>query len=159
MKGAIYINTDNYGIHAVEFEMNRKYIDKLEKTFVQRNARGYSVKPKSIKYRVGYKYMNNRYFLSHVRGDMEFFARKKKKIFGNTYNLFFEMAVNSVDTVNVKRYARDERAPLHTVFSETINNYDPAFWGTDNFLRPEEDIQEALVRIGARLSRFTNNSQ
>ncbi len=159
-KGAIYISTSNYGFHAFDFEINQDYINKLERSFIQQAARGFNVKVRSAKYRVNYRYINNRYYLNHVRGDLEFYARKKNRVFGSTYYIFFEMAVTDIDTVNVKRFTREERAPLHSIFSETINHYDREFWGTDNFVRPEESIKEALSRINARLGEYTsNNSQ
>lgn len=158
-QGSIYINTTNYGIHFIEFEINPEYLEKVDLGLVKQSARGYIVKPRSLKYRVNYRYTNNRYYLSHVRGDLEFFTRKKKKLFGSTFNIFFEMAINDIDTVNVVRFAREERTPVHTIFSETITSYDPEFWGTDNFLRPEESIEDALNRINARLGKFSNSSQ
>jgi len=159
-KGSIYINTSNYGIHAVDFEINDDYIDKLERSYIQQAAKGFNVKIRSAKYRVNYRYINKRYYLNHVRGDLEFYARKNNRLFGNTYTIFFEMAVTDIDTVNVHRFAREERAPLHSIFSETISSYDRQFWGTDNYVGPEESIKEALSRINARLDEYkTNNSQ
>ncbi|MFO7851288.1 MAG: carboxypeptidase-like regulatory domain-containing protein [Bacteroidota bacterium] len=159
-EGVIYINTQDYGIHAFDFEINQDYINKLDRSFIQRSAKGFNVKIRSAQYRINYRHINNRYYLNHVRGDLEFYARKKNRIFGNTYTIFFEMAITNIDTVNVQRFAREERAPLHSIFSETINSYDREFWGTDNYVRPEESIKEALSRINARLGEYTsNNSQ
>ncbi|MBN1388560.1 MAG: carboxypeptidase-like regulatory domain-containing protein [Bacteroidales bacterium] len=159
-KGSIYINTTNYGIHAVDFEINQDYINQHERTFIQQMARGFNVKVRSAKYRVNYRNINDRYYLNHVRGDLEFYARKKNRMLGSTYYIFFEMAITDIDTVNVERFAREERAPLHSIFSETINSYDRKFWGTDNFVRPEENIEDALSRISARLAEYSsNNSQ
>ena len=159
-KGTIYINTSNYGIHEVDFEINEDYIHKLERSYIEQAARGFNVKIRSAKYRVNYRYINNRYYLNHVRGDLEFYARKNNRLFGNTYTIFFEMSITEIDTVNVKRLAREERAPRHSIFSESINSYDRQFWGTDNYVRPEESIKEALSRINARMSEYIfNNSQ
>ena len=156
-KGVMYINTVNYGIHGVDFEINEDYIDKLERSYIQQAARGFNVRIRSAKYRVNYRYINERFYLNHVRGDLEFYARKKNRLFGNTYTIFFEMAVTDIDTLNVRRFEREERAPLHSIFSETINTYDRQFWGTDNYLGPEESIKEALSRINAMMSEYKSN--
>ncbi len=159
-KGVLYINTTNYGIHGAEFSINEKYIDEIEKTMIQQTARGYRIKARSMKYRVNYIFLNGRFFLNHVRGDLEFYARKKNKLFGNAFNISFEMAVNKIDTVNVHRFSREERAPVHSIFSETISAYDREFWGTDMYVKPEESIMEALSRINARMEEYkANNSQ
>jgi hypothetical protein len=153
-EGYIYINTTNYGIHSAEFRINPDYIHKLDNRFVPHTSRGFIVKPRSVKYRTDYRYIEGRYYLNHVRGDLEFTARKKRTLFSTQYNIFFEMATTDIDTVSVSRFNRNELISTTSVFSETIRGYDPAFWGTDNFIAPEEDIREAITRINARLSRF-----
>ncbi len=153
-QGSIYINTANYGVHSFEFEINPDYINILSTNFIRESSRGFSVKLRNVRYKVDYSYVNNRYFLNHVRGDLEFFARKKKKLFGSNYNIIFEMAVTGIDTNNVERFARDRIVPRQTVLWETINEYDTEFWGTDNFIQPELSIQEALKEINARLGEF-----
>lgn len=153
-KGLIYINTDNYGVHSVEFEINEKYIDKIDDQFVPQSSKGFSVKVRKVRYKVDYRYLNGRYYLNHVRGDLEFYARKKRSLFGSPYFIFFELATTSVDTVNVSRFSRDETIPTGNIFSDIINGYDPDFWGTDNFVKPEDNIQEALMRINAKPGKF-----
>lgn len=156
-KGSIFINTDNYGVHSAEFEVNTDYIDKLANTLIKKKAKGYTVKPRRIKYKVDYRYINNRFYLNHVRGDLEFNARKKRKLFASTYYVSFEMVVTKIDSVNVALFKRDKRSPSHLIFSETINDYDPDFWGTDNYMKPEEDIRESLSRISTRLGRYVKH--
>lgn len=153
-KGYIYINTENYGVHSAEFEINPDYIGIVDDQFVPQAARGYNVKVKKAKYKVDYRLLNGRYFLNHVRGDLEFFVRKKRTLFGNPYNVFFELATTAIDTVNVTRFERNETVPTNSVFSEIKNQYDPYFWGADNFLKPEENIQEAIRKINSRLEKF-----
>lgn len=153
-EGYIYINTTNYGIHSAEFRINPDYIHKLDNRFVPHTSRGYVVKAKSVRYRTDYRFVNGHYYLNHVRGDLEFAARKKRTLFSTQYNIFFELATTNIDTVSVSRFNRNELVSTTAVFSETIKGYDPAFWGTDNFIAPEEDIREAITRINARLSRF-----
>ncbi|MFN2380862.1 MAG: STN and carboxypeptidase regulatory-like domain-containing protein [Bacteroidales bacterium] len=153
-EGYIYINTTNYGMYSAEFRINPDYIHKLDNRFVPHTSRGYVVKARSVKYRTDYRYINGRYYLNHVRGDLEFAARKKRTLFSTQYNIFFELATTNIDTTSVSRFNRNEQISTTSVFSETIRGYDPEFWGTDNFIAPEEDIREAINRINARLSRF-----
>lgn len=157
-EGSIYINTTNLGIHGINFKINEEYINLLDRTFIQQAARGFKVKIRSAEYLVNYRYINDRYYLNHVRGDLRFYARKENRLFGSTYDIFFEMAITGIDTLNVERFAREERAPLHSIFSETIEQYDWEFWGTDNFVRPEENIKDALRRIDARLGEYKSNN-
>jgi hypothetical protein len=153
-EGLIYINTDNFGIHSVEFQINEKYISELDDQFVSQSTSGYNIKVRKAKYKVEYRFLNGRYYLNHVRGDLEFFARKKKELFGSPYYIFFEMATTDINTENIVRFNRSDQLETGAVFSNFISRYDPDFWGTDNFLKPEENIQEAIKRINAKLDRF-----
>ena len=156
-RGSIYINTVNYGVHSAKFEINPDYINKLARGYVQKRAKGFNVKPQRIKYKVDYRYVNNRFYLNHVRGDLEFNARKRRNIFSTTYYVFFEMAVTKIDSSNVARFKKDEKSPLHLIFSETINDYDADFWGADNYMQPEDDIRESLNRITTRLGMYVKD--
>jgi len=108
-----------------------------------------------VKYSVSYRKIGNRYFLSHVRGDLEFLSKQKKRVFNTQFKVFFEMAVTNVSTEKVGRFEREELAPSHSVFSRTIRNYDNAFWGSQDFVKPEENLIQALKDMKVRLQEFS----
>jgi hypothetical protein len=64
------------------------------------------------------------------------------------------MAVTSSSLENVTRFEREELAPVHSVFSRTITDYDPLFWENQEFLKPEENLLEALRNMKVRLQEF-----
>ena len=64
------------------------------------------------------------------------------------------MATTSIDSSEVERFSRDLVVPVHSVFSEIIEGYDPGFWGTDNYVQPETNIEEALERLNTKLGQF-----
>ena len=78
-KGSIYINTSSYAIIQVEFEINPEYISKSREDFVTNPSHGYSIWPVKVKYNVSYRKIGERYFLNHVRGELEFQCKTKKK--------------------------------------------------------------------------------
>ena len=154
-KGSIYINTYNFAIEQAEFEINSAYIQKSKEDFISYQAKGYSMWPVSIKYSVSYRKINNRYFLNHVRGDLGFIAKQKKKLFNAPFNVFFELAITDMTLTNVSRFDREEVAPAYSVFSRTIKNYDPVFWGNQDFLKPEDNLLQALKNMKVQLQEFT----
>jgi hypothetical protein len=154
-KGAIYINTISYAVLRAEFELNPDYIHKSRADFITDNARGYRMWPEKMKYTVSYRKINDRYFLNHVRGDLVFNARQKNRLFNSTFDVFFELAVTETSLENVSRFDREELAPVHSVFSKTISSYDPVFWGNMDFLRPEENLLQALKNMNVRLQEFS----
>lgn len=154
-RGSIYINTTDYAILKTDFEINPAYLHKMKDSFVSNPSKGFSTWPVSVKYSISYRKINDRYFLSHVRGDLAFSSKQKKKLFNTQFNVFFEMAVTSVNLENVTRFEREELAPIHSVFSKTINRYDPVFWGNQDFLKPEENLLQAIKDMKVKLHEFT----
>ncbi len=154
-KGTVYINTVDYGILYAEFEINPLLIHKMKDTFISTSSRGFNTWPVSVKYTVSYRKVNERYFLSHVRGDLIFASKQKKKLFSTQFKVFFELAVTETTLNNVTRFDRDELAPIHSIFSRTINNYDPLFWGNQDFLRPEDNLLQSLKNMNVKLQEFS----
>ncbi len=154
-RGSIYINTDDFAILNADFELNPKYILKLKDSFILSPTRGYSTWPVSVKYMVSYRKVNNRYFLNHVRGDLIFLSKQKKKLFNSQFSVFFELAVTGISLENVGRFDREELAPIHSIFSKAIDDYDPGFWQNQDFLKPEDNLLQALKNMNVRLLEFS----
>ncbi len=154
-KGSIYINTFTYAIEQAEFEINPAYIQKSKDNYITFETKGYSIWPASVKYNVSYRKISGRYFLNHVRGDLLFTAKQRKRLFNSSFNVFFELAVTDIRLDNVERFERDELAPVHSVFSKNLQNYDPVFWGNMDFLKPEESLLQALKNMNVKLQEFT----
>jgi hypothetical protein len=154
-KGSVYINTVDYGILHAEFELNKVLIHKMKDSFIANSTHGFNTWPVSVKYSVSYRKVNDRYFLSHVRGDLIFSSNQKRKLFNTQFNVFFELAITETDLNNVARFDRDELAPIHSIFSKTITDYDPQFWGNQDFLRPEDNLLQALKNMNVRLQEFS----
>ena len=154
-KGVFYVNTGDYAILQADFELNLKYIQKIRDSFISSQSHGYNTWPLSVKYSVSYRKMNGRYFLSHVRGDLLFASKRKKQLFSNQFKVFFELAVTDMNLKNVTRFDRDEVAPVHSVFSRTINQYDPEFWENQDFLKPEDKLLQALKNMKVKMQLFS----
>jgi len=154
-RGSIFINTDDFAILGADFELHPKYLQKLKDSFILSSSRGYTTWPVSVKYRVSYRKINNRYFLNHVRGDLVFLSKQKKKLFNSQFKVFLELAITSVNTENVARFEREELAPVHSVFSKTIKSYDQDFWGNQDFLKPEDNLLKALKNMNVKLQEFS----
>ncbi len=154
-KGSIYINTVDFGILYAEFELNQALLHKMKDSFVTNPLHGFNTWPTSVKYSVSYRKVNNRYFLSHVRGDLVFISRKKNKLFHSQFRVFFELAITETKLNNVTRFDREELAPIHSIFSKTITNYDPTFWENQDFLKPEDNLLQALKNMNVKLQEFS----
>ncbi|HLN55226.1 MAG TPA: STN and carboxypeptidase regulatory-like domain-containing protein [Bacteroidales bacterium] len=154
-RGTIFINTSDFGIYKAEFEISPSKISKIKESFITSSAGGFITWPVSVKYSVSYRKSDGRYFLSHVRGDLLFNSKQRKRLFNSQFNVFFELAITDTELKNVKRFEREDLAPVHSVFSKTITSYDPEFWGDQNFLRPEENLLQALKKMRVKLQEFS----
>jgi hypothetical protein len=154
-KGTVYINTNDFAIVHAEFEINPKLIDKIKNSFVAAGSHGFNTWPTSVKYTVSYSKMDNRYFLNHVRGDLIFTSSQKRRLFRLQFKVFFELAVTETRLDNVERFDREELAPIHSVFSRTITNYDSDFWGNQDFLKPEDNLLHELKNMNVKLLEFS----
>ncbi|MCK7537507.1 MAG: hypothetical protein MZV63_44400 [Marinilabiliales bacterium] len=154
MQGDIFINVDDYSLVLAEFEVNPLYVEQTGESFISRLPRDYSMRPEYVRYRARYRQVDGRYYLAHVRGDLGFMARGKKRVFSSRFNIFFELAITDHRTDNVVRFDHEELAPAYSIFSRTINGYDAGFWKDFDFLKPEEDLVEALEKLNVRLGEF-----
>lgn len=154
-KGTVFINTSDFGVYNAEFEINPSQIEKMKSSFITSSSRNFTTWPLSVKYTVSYRKINGRYFLSHVRGDLLFVSRQRNRLFKTQFKVFFELAITETSLNNVKRFEREELAPVHSIFSETINTYDTEFWGDQDFLKPEDNLIDALRNMKVRLQEFS----
>ncbi len=154
-KGTVYINTVDYAVLNAEFELNEAFLFKMKDLFIANSTRGFTTWPVSVKYSVSYRKVNGTYYLSHVRGDLQFASKKKRRVFNSPFTVFFELAITDIELNNVTRFDRDEVAPVHSVFSKVINSYDPLFWGDQDFLRPEDNLLQELRNMKVNLQEFS----
>ena len=127
----------------------------MKNSYITASSHGFDTWPISVKYSVSYRKMDNRYFLNHVRGDLVFTTNQRKRLFHSQFKVFFELAITNTDLKNVTRFDREELAPIHSIFSKTILNYDPKFWGNQDFLRPEDNLLQALKNMNVQLQEFS----
>jgi hypothetical protein len=153
-RGSVYINTDDFAVVKADYELHPKYIRQLKDSFVTSSSRGLLTWPVTAKYSVSYRKINGRYYLSHVRGDLLFASKEKKRLFSTQFSVFFELAITGISTTNVSRFDRDVLAPIHSIFSETVTDYDANFWGDQDFLKPEDNLIQALKNVKVKLLEF-----
>jgi hypothetical protein len=152
--GSMFINTVDFAMVHTEFEINPAYLQKMKSSFILNPSKDFTTWPVSVKYSISYRKVNGRYFLSHARGDLEFSSKRKKRLFNTQFNVFFELAVTDINLENVVRFEREELAPIHSVFSRTITSYDPVFWENQDFLKPEDNLLQALKNMKVKLQEF-----
>ncbi|RXQ91560.1 carboxypeptidase-like regulatory domain-containing protein [Ancylomarina salipaludis] len=153
MQGTLYIDTRSLAIIRAEFSYPLKRINETKNHFIAQKSSKTKVRPLKIEYDVSYKNINGKYYLNHTKGNLKFKVRHKRNFFSKTFETCFEMAITQVDTNNVERFKYKERLRPNTVLSKSRLPYDSEFWGSQNYIEPEESIQHALERINANMQQ------
>ena len=150
--GELYIDSENSALLQARFEVNPAYVTRASKLFVEKKGRDVSITPQKVVYTVSYKLWQNTYYVNHVRGDLYFKVKKKKRLFGSfTLHTWFEMVTCKIDTEQVIRLGRKEKLPTRTVFADTRYEYDKVFWGDFNVIPPEEQLTEAMEKLSSKV--------
>ncbi|MDD4516065.1 carboxypeptidase-like regulatory domain-containing protein, partial [Massilibacteroides sp.] len=143
-KGNLYIDKENKALLKAEFEIQPDHIKKATNMFVERKSRNLQITPIEIKYTISYKNWNGKYYISHVRGDLNFKIKKKRQLFSSTnLHTWFEMVTCKIEENDVSRFSRSETLSTRTIFAETKFEYDNNFWGEFNIIIPESELNEA----------------
>jgi len=150
-QGELYIDNKNDALISARFEINPRYVEKAASLLVEKKSRNINIKPHKVTYTVSYKYWNGFYYINHVRGDLHFKVKMKKKLFSSTVHTWFEMVTAKIETQDVSRFTRNEVLRTRTIFSDTNFTYDEDFWENFNVIPPEEELSEAISKITSKI--------
>ncbi|PKQ60489.1 hypothetical protein BZG02_19240 [Labilibaculum filiforme] len=147
LEGKLIIETRSLAIISAEFGYNKNLLPELADRFISKGNARTKVRPTQVLYSVNYRNIDGKYFLNHTLGDLKFKVKNKKKLFSQTFATTFEMATTKLDTNNVVKFRHRETIAPTTILSTENLTYDPKFWGNQTFIKPEDNIKEAIKRI------------
>lgn len=146
-KGELYIDAENYALVQASFEILPDYVKKATDMFIVRKSRDINITPQRVNYMVSYKSLDGIYYISHVRGDLDFRVRRKNRLFSTPLHMWFELVNCETNTSDNSHFARNERLSTHNIFSDTSFEYDPNFWGHFNVIMQEDKLKESVSQI------------
>lgn len=145
-KGELYIEKESKALVEIRFEVNPLLVSKATHMFVDKKSAGLKIDLQHARYIVSYKPSEDgTYYINHVRGDIEFKVRRRKRLFNSPLNFWFEMVTCKVDTKDVQSFPRNERLSPTRIFAETKHSYDKDFWENFNIILPEENLKEEII--------------
>lgn len=146
-RGDLYIDAENYALVQASFEVHPDHIKKATDMLIVRKSPHLNISAERISYLVSYKPLDGVYYISHIRGDLEFKVKKKNRLFSAPLHMWFEMVNCETDTSDNSRFARSERLSTTNVFSDISFEYDSNFWGNFNVIMQEDKLKEAVLQI------------
>ncbi|WP_321316853.1 carboxypeptidase-like regulatory domain-containing protein [Labilibaculum sp.] len=162
LEGKLIIETGSLAIIGAEFGYNQDRLPELTNRFISKGNPKIKVRPTQVLYSVNYRNIDGKYFLNHTLGNLKFKVKNKRKLFSQTFSTTFEMATTKLDTINVRKFKHRETIAPTTILSTEKLSYDPKFWGNQTFIKPEDNIKEAIKRISSSMQQVamdTSNAE
>jgi len=145
-KGELYIDAENFALIQARFEINPAYVSRTADMLIIKKSHNLDITPQKVEYLVSYKPMNGTYYINHIRGDLNFKVKKKRRLFSSNLHIWFEIVNCKIDTTDVVKFHNNERISTRDIFSETNFTYDENFWGNFNIILPEDKLQEIIQK-------------
>ncbi|MCX6282458.1 MAG: STN and carboxypeptidase regulatory-like domain-containing protein [Bacteroidetes bacterium] len=152
--GTFYIEKESFALLGADFEINPAYLELAAEDLVLKKSSRLIVKLEKITYSISYMPFNGKYYLNHVRCEIQLKTRLKNHLFSDNFNTFLELASCSIDTAAVKKFPKQELLKPNAVFSDQPYSADDAFWGDFNTITPEAKLSEALSRIIGKIEKI-----
>lgn len=158
-KGELFIDAENQALVEARFQINPQYAEKATSMFVEKKKKDINLSLQSVQYTVSYKpSVDGVYYINHIRGDLNFKVKRKRRLFSTALHLWFEMVNCEIETKDVKSFSRGERLSPYNIFSETKFKYDKDFWGNLNVILPEEKLKETIINNLNQVIEVNDNS-
>lgn len=143
--GELYLDADNFALVEARFQIDPKFVKKATSRFIERKNKDLNLTLESASYSVSYKFNDGIYYINHIRCDIEFKVKKKRRLFSTPLHLWLEMVNCRIDTDDVVEFSRDERISTRNVFADTKHYYDQDFWRGFNIILPEEKLENLII--------------
>jgi len=154
-RGKIYIEPTSLGIARIEFNMNVEGRPESSRIFVRKTPRGAEITPLYATYIINFREQNGRWFYSYGRAEVQFKSSWRKFIFFKpTCTVISELAITDVDENNLTTVPRKEAVKMNDIVAEQLSIFTgDTFWGSYNYIEPEQSIESAINRMNRRLRR------
>jgi len=146
-KGQIYLDQETLAVLATDFEFNPELLHKEPELFLISRSPKIHIRPVAAKYHVNYRAVQNKYYVSQVRAEVEMKVRKKRKWISSRYKISIEMAVTDLIPNQRLRISPADRVSRNIVLADEPFQFDPEFWGIHNTIEPEASLQESILKL------------
>jgi hypothetical protein len=157
-KGSLYIDKESKAIVAAKFSLSEQGLVYAKTLLVRKQPRKAQIKPIEANYLVFYRFYCGKWYLDFTQAELKIKAKSKKSLFNTVFTSVSQMVVTEIDTSNTNRFKWSEIAKSTDVIVENLEQYDDAYWGNYNVIKPEEPIIDAVKRINLKQNLKQNDS-
>lgn len=152
-KGDLYIDTENHALLQAEFEVHPDYIKKVAGALIEKKSKSLDLTPKQARYLLTYKELDGVYYINHIRIDLNFRVKEKRRLFSSSLDVWCEMVNCMTEVENVLPIPKEDRVAVNKIFSDAKFEYDKDFWGSFNIIVQEDKLRESVLQILEKQSR------
>lgn len=146
-KGQLFLDQESLALLAADFEFNPDLIHKEPELFLVSRSPNIRIRPVLARYHVDYRSVNNLYYVSQVRGELEMKVRKRRKWISSRYQISIEMAITDLVADQRLRISPADRVSRNIVLADEPFLSDPEFWGIHNAIEPEASLMESIHKL------------
>lgn len=146
-KGQIYIDQESLALLAADFEFNPDLIHKEPGMFLVSTSSKIRIRPVMARYHVDYRSVDDQFYLSQVRGEVEMKVRKRRKWISSRYRISIEMAITDLVPGERLKINPSDRVSRTLVLADEPFLFDPEFWGIHNTIEPEASLMESIKKL------------
>jgi hypothetical protein len=125
---------------------------------VKKQPHKFQVKPVSTEYQVYYRFINGKWYLAYMRGELITRAKSTKLFFNSTFTSVSEMVITEIDTTNKMRFKRKEIAKPNDILVDNVSNSDENFWSNYVIIQPEQSLQLAIKKLNIKKALVPDES-
>ncbi|TDO01374.1 STN and carboxypeptidase regulatory-like domain-containing protein [Sunxiuqinia elliptica] len=158
-EGELYIDRETFALVHAEFSLSKNGKKIARRSLIKKKPRGFNVRPIEMNYTVTYKNHHKKWYLSAAQTSVRFHVKSRKDRINSMFHSISDLLVTNYRETNLRRFKRFENFNSNDIFREIITDYDEAFWGNYNIIKPSEDLRKALKKAPAPESSLPSKSQ
>jgi hypothetical protein len=149
--GKLYIDKSSMALVRAEFHISESSLNEAYSMLVKKVPPAFRIRPRSGSYEVEYRFYNGKWNLSHAHSEVILKMRKKRENkvsgFSCQYVTTSEFVVTEQVTEGFEKIRYRDASKPKDILNEQIANTDPAFWGGETVIIPEEPLNETIRKL------------
>lgn len=145
-QGKLYVDMSSFALVHAEFELSRSGLKFAHESLIKKKPKDFYVRPIQVSYLVSYRRSEGLWNLSNAQASVYFHVKSKKDKINSVFHSTSDLLITDFKADDGTHFKRNELFNPKDIFTEIVTNYDDAFWGDYNTIKPSEDLRNALEK-------------
>lgn len=145
-QGKLFVDMSSFALVHAEFELSRSGLKFAHASLIRKKPKDFYVRPIQVNYQVSYRRSEGKWHLSNAQASINFRVKSKKDRINSVFQSISELLITDFKADDGTHFKRNELFSSKDIFTEIIPDYDEAFWGDYNTIKPSDALRNALKR-------------